>query len=318
MPISHPDRVATTLATVDAVRRARSEAEFAPPGSGSRDCRIDLKLLAWQALRACERSEAARDRLAAFDPTAHPDLWAGTVRDGTARGFGVALEEAIALAPPGEGTAAGSQQQDLVQNQVLEGRQLRTKKDILVASGGARVRFTRREGLLYKDRKNEIHSANCLRFEARADRGTLDAFRGDDSARPRLFSAQFLRPVRYEVSPGYAELRLEGRFGQSASGWDTEIRITGRETESALWLEIRLDNAMNDWRLRARFLGIPSSQIQHECTDVREVVDNNSGGIVAFTLVRSCGRLLVCGEPVAVPAAQCHGTIVHRFQLGPD
>jgi len=317
VPISHPDRAATTLATVDSVRAAGSGAGFATPEAGSRDCRIDLKLLAWKAQRACEQSAAARDRLAAFDPTEHPDLWAGTVRDGTARGFCVALEEAIALAPANdEEAAAGPRQQDPAPDQVFEGRQLRGKKDIMVASGGARVSFTRREGLLYKDRENGIHSTNCLRFEARADRGTLDAFAGDDATRPRLFSAQFLRPVHYVTAPGYAELRLAGRLGRSAIGWDTEIRITGRETEPTLRLEIRLGNTMNDWRLRARFLGIPSSQITHECADVREVVANSAGGLTAFTLVRACGRLLVDGEPVAVPAAQCHGTIVHHFRIG--
>ena len=73
---------------------------------------------------------------------------------------------------------------------------------------------------------------------------------------------------------------------------------------------------MRDWRLRARFLGLPAEHIAHECTDVREVVGNASGGFVAFTLVRSCGTLLVDGSPIAVPAAQCPGTLRHRFWLG--
>jgi hypothetical protein len=226
------------------------------------------------------------------------------------------LEEAIALAVTDEKTARATPRQDLGQAQVFEGRQLRSKKDILVTGGTAQLHFSRRQGLTYQSRKTTTQSANCLRFEARADRGTLDSFRGDDATRPRLFSAQFLRPVRYEIAPGYAELQLDGRLGRGAIGWHVAIRITGHEAESALRLEIQLDNAMTDWRLRARFLGIPSSEIAHECTDVRESVANDTGGIVAFTLVRACGRLRVDGELVAVPAAQCHGRIVHRFHLG--
>lgn len=320
--LSHPDRAAATLATVAAERAARGDGPFLPPEPGARDCRIDLKILAWHARRASIASPAAQARLAAFDPQERPDLWAGTLRDGTARGFAVALEEAIALAPaphrPDELEAeAEAAAADPTRRRVLEGKQLRRTKDILVSSGGPRVRFSRREGLLYVDRGREIHSANCLRFEARRDLGTLDAFEGDEAERPRLFSAQFLRPVRYETSPGFAELLLAGRIGRGPVGWDAELSITGRESEGTLRLELRLDNAASDWRLRARFLGIAPDCLAHECDDVREVVENDAGGFVAFTLVRACGRLLVDGKPVAVPGAQCHGRLVHVFRLGP-
>ena len=36
------------------------------------------------------------------------------------------------------------------------------------------------DGVLLVDREAGVHSANCLRFEARADQGTLDGFVGDE------------------------------------------------------------------------------------------------------------------------------------------
>ena len=68
-----------------------------------------------------------------------------------------------------------------------------------------------------------------------------------------------------------------------------------------LRLTIRVENRHAGWRLRARFLGIPAERIAHECTPVCEVVENDAGGFVAFTLVRACATLLVDGQPVAVP-----------------
>jgi hypothetical protein len=49
---------------------------------------------------------------------------------------------------------------------------------------------------------------------------------------------------------------------------------------------------------------------------VREVVANDAGGFVAFTLVRAVDRLAVGADAVATPAAACRTTLVHRFRLG--
>ena len=310
---SHPDRVGQTLANLDDARAARPGPGFLPPGAGARDCRIDQKLLQWSALQAVARSERARARLLPFAAEAHPDLWAGTVQDGVARGFAAALEEAIALAPaPPDGRPPA----DPTRGQRFAGKELRKKKDLLVASGGARVRFSRKEGLLFVDRDGGLHSPNFLRFEARADLGTLDGFAGDAGERPRLYSAQFLQPWLYVQAPGFTELTLRGRFGRGPVTWNCELVLTGIEAEPTLLLVLRIDNRQQGWRLRARFLGVPGSAIVHECTDVREVVQTDAGGFLAFTLVRACGTLLVDGVPVATPAAQCPGLLEHRFRLG--
>ena len=166
------------------------------------------------------------------------------------------------------------------------------------------------------DREGGLHSTNCLRFEARSDLGTLDGFLADAGERPRLYSAQFLQPWLYVQAPGFAELTLRGRFGRGPVTWNCELVLTGVEREATVRLVLRIDNRQQGWRLRARFLGVPGDAIAHECTDVREVVQTDAGGFVAFTLVRACGTLLVDGRPVAVPAAQCPGPIEHRFRLG--
>ncbi len=308
---SHPDRAAATLANLVATPTG-ADATYEPPGAGAADCRIDLKLLQWHAERALANSAASRTHLLPFARDAHPDLWAGTVQDGTARGFAARLEEAIALASPLPAAAA----LDPAAARTTQGRELRKKKDLLVASGGARVRFTRKEGLLFVDREAGLHSSNCLRFEARADRGSLDGFAPVADERPRLFSAQFLQPQRYVETADGQELVLAGRLGRSAAGWDVEITLRGRVDESGVRLTLRLDNRQRDVRLRARFLGLPLAAIAHECTPVHEVVANDGGGFVAFTLVRATGTLRVDGKPVATPGAQCLGRLEHHFVLG--
>jgi hypothetical protein len=312
---SHPDRVAATLANLPDARRSRGDGPFALPGDGARDCRIDLKLLLHRAERAAAVSPRAAARLAAWPRAAHPDLWAGTVQDGTARGFAAALEEAIALADPAPAAPpAAAAAPHAVQRFV--GKELRKKKDLLVATGGARVRFSRKEGLLFVERGESVHSSNCLRFEARRDVGTLDAFAGDDGERPRLYSAQFLQPQEYVVGAGHAELRLQGRIGRGPVGWDCSVVVRGDDAETTVRVRVQIDNRQPGWRLRARFLGLPLAAVEHACTDVRDVVQNDAGGFVAFTLVRACGTLLVDGAPVAVPGAQCPGPLVHEFRLG--
>ncbi len=315
MPVvttSHPDRAAATLANL-AASAVHGPAEFARPGPDAADCRIDLKLLQWRALAAAATCKASRAHLAAWNEETHPDLWAGTVQDGTARGFAVRLEEAIALAPPPPPSRAVS---DLDNAKTTTGRDLRKRKDLLVASGGARVRFTRKEGLLFVDRNEELHSSNCLRFEARSDRGSLDQFVAAADERPRLYSAQFLQAQRYTEAAAARELVLAGRLGRGPLGWNCQVTITAWADEPTVHLTITIDNRLVGWRLRARFLGLPSDAITHDCTPVRDVVQNDAGGFVAFTLARAVGTLHVNGTPIATPAANCQGTLVHHFRLG--
>ncbi len=303
------DRAAATLANLPAAAAAAGPAT-AWPGAGAADCRIDLKLLQWRALQAMAASAASRAHLAAWPAERHPDLWAGTVQDGVARGFAARLEEAIALAP------AAAERTLPIGAPTVVGKDLRKRKDLLVKSGGARVRFTRKEGVLFVDRDADTNSPNCLRFEDRADRGSLDAFAAVESERARIFSAQFLQPLRYTTGKDFTELELAGRLGRGKNGFSVRMWIVGRDAESTVELRIEIDNRQRDHRLRARFLGVAPTLIAHECQDVREVVQAPSGGFVAFTLVRAIGTLLVDGAPIPVDGAQCQGPITHTFRLG--
>lgn len=338
MPVqstAHPDRAAATLAQLAASAQIEAPAADArvatgpgvvvgsgvvvgndvAVGLGAADCRIDLKLLRWRAEAAANTNAAARQHLAAFPPHLHPDLWAGTVQDGTARGFAVRLEEAIALAgrpvappplllPPPAGA------------RVTTGKELKKRKDVLIASAGARVRVTRKEGVLFVERDGGLHASNCLRFEACEDLGSLDAFAPRQDQRPRLFSAQFLQPQRLVESDTGTELVLAGRLGRGPVGWPCLLVLRGDPQRPAVQLTIRIDHRLPGWRLRARFLGLPLDAIAHECTPVHEVVQNDAGGFVAFTLVRASTRLLVGRDEVATPGAACTGPIVHTFWLG--
>jgi hypothetical protein len=313
----HPDRHAATLTQcADAAVRA-GPGPFAPPGPGARDARIDLKLLAFRAQQACARSERARSRLAGLAAAEHPDLWAGTVQDGTARGFAVALEEAVSLAGASSPADAPPAADDPVRVVVFTGNELRKKKDVLVAAAGARIRFARKTGVLFVSREPECNSVNCVRFEDRSDTGTLDAFAARADERPRVFSPQFLRATLLRQGPDFDQLDLEGRLGRGPMGFPCVLRFIGRKDEESVRLVVRVKNEHRDHRLRIRFLGIPDAFVHHECTDVREKVESSAGGFLAFTLVRACGRLVVDGEEVAVPGAQCLGWIEHEFRLGP-
>jgi hypothetical protein len=304
----HPDRRARTLANVT----ARGATGMIAPGGGARDTRINLKILQWHALRAADTSAKVRERLHEFDPATRPDAWAGTVQDGFARGFAVALEEAIALGQQ----PVIEQPFDPVHTQHITGKDLRKKKDLLVASAGARIRFSRKEGVLFVDRKTETNSPNCLRFEDRRDQGTLDGFCACENERPRLFSAQFLKPVRYTIAKGHTELELAGSLGRGANGFTARMLIIGRETAATIELRLTIDNRHKDHRLRARFLGIAPTAILHECTDVSEVVHSDAGNFVAFTLVRAISTLLVDDNKVICEGAQCLGPVTHTFRLG--
>jgi hypothetical protein len=317
----HPDRRAATLAQLVPVPAG---ARCLPPGDGSHDCRIDLKLLQWQAERAAAASPAAAAHLARWPRHQHPDLWAGTVQDGVARGLAVALEEAIALAgtaatdpflpvpehapgaPPDRGAPAGW----------TFGKALRKRKEILIASSGARVRFSRKLGVLFVARDEQLHSSNSLWFEARRDRGDLDRFASDPAERNRLFSAQFLPAESLYESADTTQLRLVGRLGRADRQWPIVVTLLGRRSEARVRLRIELRHPPADWRLRARFLGLPAPAIHHHCTDVRETVQGVQGPWSACTLVRSCGWLQVGDERIAVPSAAHLLQVRHDFELG--
>jgi hypothetical protein len=308
--LSHPDRLAATLANLEAARIVRPGSGFAAPGDGAADCRIDQKLLQFRALRAAMQSPAAAAHLQPFAAKEHPDLWAGTVRDGVARGFAARLEEAVHLAPH-----ATEHEDDPSDVTVVTGKDLRRKKDLLIASAGPRVRFTQKGGVLFVDRSERVHSTNCLWFDAHRDVGSLDGFVPAPGERARLFSAQFLRPARYELGRDSARLLLTGRLGRGPVGWPCEVEVGGRHDAPALRLTIRLLATVPGWRLRVRFLGLPPALVQHDCTPVREVVHGDGRHFVADTLVRACTTLLVDGAKVAVPAAGCPGPIEHHFRL---
>ncbi|MCK5944547.1 MAG: hypothetical protein KAI24_21340, partial [Planctomycetes bacterium] len=238
-PQPHPDRLAATLLQVlqEQPGGGRDGDGFRPPGPASANCRIDLKLLIHRAQQAMARSAAAREHLAPLDRERHPVLWAGTVPDGVARGFAARLEEACSLAP--EPPRDAPDRDDEPDGVTIEGRDLRRKKDLLVASGGARARFTRKGGLLLVDRAHDVHSENGLWFEARRDLGTLDAFAPDIDERARLFSAQFLKPERYRAGERSTELVLAGSLGRGSARWP--CRVTLRGATDATTLEITIE-----------------------------------------------------------------------------
>lgn len=308
----HPDRRAATLAQCANLAERSGPGPFQPPGPGSADARIDLKLLAYEANRALTRrgTEAAVRRIADLRG---PDLWAGTIQDGTARGFMVALEEAIDLCEP----PAEEPDLDRDADRVFEGKVLRRKRDILIASAGARIRFGRRTGVLLVDRDRGLHTENCIRFEDRRDTGHLDSFCPADGERPRIFSPAFLQPVSLCQGELRDNLILEGSLGRGPTGYPCRVTLEGRKDERCIRLTVAIDNRHPDHRLRIRFLGFPDpAYIAHHCTAVWSTVREKGRGFLAATLVRACGRLLVGEDFVPTPAAQCRGWIEHRFTLG--
>jgi hypothetical protein len=318
----HPDRHGATLLQCNARASEAASGEYITPAAGSADARIDLKLLAFAAQRALSQSTAARARLGDLTPQRRPDLWAGTVQDGTARGFAVVLEEIASLLPvePRAGPIGEVLQQhavDPLHGRQLQDKELRRHKDLLVSSGGVRVRFGHKQGLLLVDRARELESHGFVRFEDRADRGTLDAFVPDPAERARVFDPRFLRPVLFRQGRELDALVLEGTLGRGAAGYTCQLAVLGFKDEPFLRLQVRIDNRQADHRLRIRFLGLPrDGYVQHLCTDVGQWVDSAAGGFLACTLVRASGRLPADGGEVAVPGAQCRTAIVHEFRLG--
>ena len=311
----HPDRLAATLAQRHDRPTNGLQGPFQKPGPGSQDARVDVKLLAFEAREALARrgTKAAQARIADLEGD---DLWAGTVQDGTARGLMVALEETISLcdAPDQETTDPSPEQ--IALGEVREGKDLRRVKDMVVASGGARVRFSRKGGLLMVDRAFGLHVENAVCFEDSSDRGSLDRFVPDESERPRLFHPGFLLPVRWERNEVRDLLLLEGRLGRGPRGFPCRMRLEGRKGDQHIQMSVAVENRHPDHRLRIRFVGFPeSASIKSRGTPGWEEVLHRGRRFVAATLVRACGRLEVGEESVAVPGAQCLGWIEHHFSL---
>ena len=138
-----------------------------------------------------------------------------------------ALEEAISLCSPEEPPA----ELDSDTDKVFTGKSLQRKRDILVASAGARVRYRRKTGILFVDRDSGIHSDDCIRFEDRTDRGDLDHFTPENGERPRLFSPAFLNPVLLRQGKSRDVLVQEGRLDAAEDVFDLIIE-TGRDRDT--------------------------------------------------------------------------------------
>lgn len=308
----HPDRELRTLARRDGAAASRHSEG---PGPGAADARIDVKLLLHRVRQAlAERgTDAARARFAAIDS---PHLLGGTIQDGVARGIAVALDETLDLCEPPAHSTEEHDDAEAIHTQTWQGRQLRRKKDLLVASASARIRFSRKGGVLLVDRDRDLNAEDCIRFEDRRDQGDLDGFAAVPGDRPRLFSPAFLAPHLYVQGPERTELRLSGRLGRSPAGYPCAIAFSARSAQPGIRMTIRIDNRHDDHRLRLRLLGIPAGAVRHECTDVWETVQAGSRTFRAATLVRSVGRLRVGERNVAVPEAQCHRSLTHTFWIG--
>jgi hypothetical protein len=299
---------------------------------------------------------AARARFAALDS---PQFRAGTVRDGTARGLLVAYEEIRSLcgeagaeAPEGETTPAAAlapppaqpkrrrrkkREHDDVPvppsappvtdlDAILRGRGVRTPsdlrrlRDVAIASGGSRIRWTRREGLALIDRAAGLHAPSFLWFENRRDAGDLDGFRPARDDRPRRYVVPSLHPQAFaQDGDGGSELLLAGRLGRGRYGFPIRMRIVGRPDRDRVLIELAVFNDHDDHRLRARFLGLTAAA----CVSTEgspPVVETVSGGRIehAMTLVRACTRLRIDEPPrtIPVPGAACRGWIVHRLWVG--
>ncbi len=309
---AHADRLISTLAQRNARMHEGASGPYLQPGAGSGDARVDLKLLAHRARQALEKSASgeARERLAGLDS---PDLWAGTIQDGTARGFKVALEEAISLCDGNNQSAVADVEAEDV---LTDPKQLRRKREILVASAGTRMRFSRKKGLQLIDRRREFNQENCIQFEDRGDCGDLDQFVPEEGKRPRIFLPGFLTPTRLIQNKSLDLLEIRGRLGRRFDGYPCAIVFEGRKAEDFLRMTLRVENRQLDHRLRIRFLGIQDqSMIGHAGTPGWEKIAYQGRVFMAATLVRACGRLRVADQLVQVPEAQCLGWIEHRFKL---
>ena len=304
------ERAAANLA-----QRASASASLSPcamPGPGSADARVDLKLAAWQVQHALATrgTAAARQRIAGLDA---PDLVAGTVQDGTARGLLLAYEEALSLC-----TKPLLEPDPFLDplTRVLEGKPLRKQREHLIETGGARVRFARKSGVHLIDRDAGVNVEHCLGFEDQTDAGTLDGFVAVEGERPRLFSAAFLQPVQVLRCAAGDRLLLRGRLGRTPHGYPCAMVIEGRRDEQTVRIVLRVENRHANHRLRVRFLSVPRAVIASEGSPGFEEIAVGHRRFIAATLVRACGKLKVDTDEVPVPGAQVFGWIEHRFRLG--
>ena len=316
----HPDRAAATLAQRERLlaqvshRQDSSTEDWQMPGPAAGDARVDVHLLRHAADRAVREhdSAAARAWLEGLDT---PDILEGTVQDGTARGLCARYEEAISLCPTPP--SSDTDEDPDTKAQVFTDKELRRKRDILVASGGARIRFSRRRGILLVDRQRDIHEEDCIQFEDRSDAGCLDGFEPAPNERPRLFSPAFLKPASLRQGPVEDRLELLGRLGRGARGFPCRITLVGHKAETGIRMTVWIDNRHPDHRLRIRFRGLRDpAYITHRGTPGFTTVREKGRSFVAATLVRACGRLRVGERMIATPGAQLLQPIEHVFGLG--
>ena len=307
--VQHPDRIAPTLAVRAAMLGGRP-AEAAGPERN--DARVDLQLDRWWTERCltARGNNAARARLEGLDT---PHLIAGVIQDGTARGLAVAYEEARSLCDPEPASDS------VPELRARPEKEIRRLRDVAVASGGSRIRWTRREGLLLLDRSCDIHAPAFMTFEDRIDGGTLDGFEAVEPDRLRRFWPQALKPIALLEGEGRTELHLRGRLGRGADGFECGMRVIGEENRERVLVLVEVRNDRNDHRLRARFVGLPDPAciVSEGSPPVRTIEVGGATGH-AVTLVRACGRLAL-DEPnrqVATPGGQCHGTVLHCFHIG--
>lgn len=309
---AHIDRLITTLAQRSRLLQEAGPGPYAEPDEGSADARVNQKLLAHRvrtALATTTNSQAM-ERLAGLDSS---DLWAGTVQDGTARGFMVALEETLSLCQHESDTNKDFESSE---NALTDAKQLRRKRDILIASAGTRMRFSRKRGVHLIDRRHDFNEENCIQFEDRTDCGDLDRFVADGKTRPRIFSPGFLTPTCLIQEERRDLLELRGRLGRRSNGFPCELTFEGRKDEDFLRMTLRIENRQENHRLRIRFLGISDASVIHsEGTPGWETVHYRGRVFAAATLVRACGHLRVDENSLATPDAQCLGWIEHRFKL---
>ncbi|MEE2887679.1 MAG: hypothetical protein VX951_09655 [Planctomycetota bacterium] len=317
---AHPDRQAETLAQRAALLEQAKSADANSNGqspSNPGDARVDLQLLRYRALRALRErgTDAAMAAIAGLDSA---DFTAGTVQDGTARGLMVRLEEVLSLCTPRPPTDDWVRQAgDDPHTVITTGKELRRKRDILVASDGARVRISRRSGCLLVDRRRGIHEEHCIQFEDQADVGCLDDFRPDDKQRPRLYSPAFLLPTYLHQGPIEDRLVLEGQLGRGQKGHPCKITLVGRKDEAGIRMTVWVLNRHLDHRLRIRFVGLSDgSYVSHRGTPGFEHVHAGGRTFLAATLLRACGRLRVGNDYLPTPAAQLLKPIEHSFGLG--
>lgn len=306
---SHSDRNARTLAQRDPTASA---SEASPSG----DARVDLQLLWFEADRALATrgTAAARAWLADYQT---PDLRAGTIQDGAARGMMARLEEAISLCKPAPDSDAQPADDADYESAPIIGKDLRRRREILVASAGTRIRFSRKGGIHIIDRERDVNVETCVWFDDHPDVGCLDEFVPQPDIKARVFSPAFLKPTALVQSKALDHLRLEGRLGRGSAGFPCILDLTGAKNEPGVRIRVRIENRHRNHRLRIRFRGLAQTDLlTARGTPGMRDVEHRSGGFRTATLLRACGKLRVDERWIETPGAQSIGWIEHTFGLG--